>query len=367
MTSKYDRYWAACLGQIQAALGRAAGGLPAAVATPGLRDLGARQSWYGLAEVRGSEVVRSSMAHATSLGRTVAASEICALWPQDTFRLTVSTAGDTVTITTAGPASQAASTTPHRQPHRAPVTAAGELPPAPAVRTGPAPAQVMAGRARPEEFYWLLAGLAGGARRLRDCRAGDCPQGGVYFFFDAGEVRSDGTSRVVRVGTHALTAASSATLWDRLRQHRGHLGGRDPGSGNHRASVFRRHVGAALIHRDGQPPGLLASWLDRHGPHPGWARQETALEVAVSRHIGAMPVLWLTVPDPATRADVEQNSIALTSRLADGQDQPSPGWLGHHAIPGQIRQSGLWNVEHVTQSCRPGFLATLYQLIQLHH
>jgi hypothetical protein len=88
--------------------------------------------------------------------------------------------------------------------------------------------------------------------------------------------------------------------------------------------------------------------------------------MAVSRHIAAMPVLWLTVPDPATRADVEQNSIALTSRLADGQDLPSPGWLGHHAIPGQIRQSGLWNVEHVTRSCRPGFMAALYKLIQLH-
>ena len=109
MTSKYDRYWAACLGQIQAALGRAAGGSPAAVATPGLRDLGARQSWYGLAEVCGSELIRSSMAHATSLGRTVAASGICALWPQDTFRLTVSTAGDTVTVTAAGPASCSAS------------------------------------------------------------------------------------------------------------------------------------------------------------------------------------------------------------------------------------------------------------------
>jgi len=91
------------------------------------------------------------------------------------LRLTVSTAGDTVTITTAGPASQAASTTPHRQPRRAPVTPAGELPPAPAVCTGPAPAQVMAGRAGSEEFYRLLAGLAGGAQRLRDCRAGDFP------------------------------------------------------------------------------------------------------------------------------------------------------------------------------------------------
>ena len=128
MTSKYDRYWAACLGQIQAALGRAAGGSPAAVATPGLRDLGARQSWYGLAEVRGSELIRSSMAHATSLGKTVAASGICTPWPQDAFRLTVSTAGDLITI--AGPASQAAHLLPppgNSRQHR------------PSLRPGPGP------------------------------------------------------------------------------------------------------------------------------------------------------------------------------------------------------------------------------------
>ena len=41
-----------------------------------------------------------------------------------------------------------------------------------------------------------------------------------------------------------------------------------PGSGNHRASVFRRHVGAALIRRDGRPDDLLRSWLDRRRP-PG--------------------------------------------------------------------------------------------------
>jgi hypothetical protein len=226
----------------------------------------------------------------------------------------------------------------------------------------------MTGRTGPDDFYRLLAELArlaGGARRLRDCRAGDCPSGGVYFFFEDGEVRSDGSSRVVRVGTHALTPTSKATLRDRLRQHRGHLAGRDPGSGNHRASVFRRHVGAALIQRDGQPPGLLASRLDRHGPDAGWANQETAVEMAVSRHIGAMPVLWLSVRDPSARGYLERNSIALTSQLAVGQDPPSPGWLGHHAIPRQIRQSGLWNVEHVTSPCDPD-LTTFGQLIQHH-
>ena len=96
---------------------------------------------------------------------------------------------------------------------------------------------------------------------------------------------------MVRVGTHALTATRKATLVGRLRQHRSHLAGRDPGGGNHRGSVFRRHVGAALIHRDGHSPALLASWLDRHGPHPGWASQETGIERSVSRNIGSMPVL----------------------------------------------------------------------------
>ena len=44
----------------------------------------------------------------------------------------------------------------------------------------------------------------------------------------------------------------------------------------------------------------------------------------------------------------------------------APHRLGHHAIPGEIRQSGLWNVESVEGSCDPGFLPALEQLIQHH-
>jgi hypothetical protein len=340
-------------------LGAAAKGFPAIVALRSLRDLGDRQSWYGLAEVRAGQVTRSSMAHATSLGRAVAASGICAPWPGETFRLVINAGGDALTITAGQQDSQ-------------PAAPARCLPPAPSARALSrlaATAGITTGAAGPGELYYLLAELArraGGARRLQDYQAGDCPRSGVYFFFEDGEVRGDGSSRVVRVGTHALTAASQATLWSRLRQHRGHLAGRDPGSGNHRASVFRRHVGAALIQCDSQPPGLLASWLDRHGPHPGWASQETAVEMAVSRHVGAMPVLWLSVPDPGIRGYVEQNSIALTSQLAAGQDPASPDWLGRHAIPSHVRQSGLWNVDHVTSPRHPGFLPALEQLIQRH-
>jgi hypothetical protein len=110
-------------------------------------------------------------------------------------------------------------------------------------------------QAHTDRFYHLLDALAKheeGPRRLRDCTGADgWPRHGVYFFYEDGEARADGSPRVVRVGTHALTATSGTTLWGRLRQHRGRVGGRNPGGGNHRASIFRGHVGTALI-RQGQ-------------------------------------------------------------------------------------------------------------------
>jgi hypothetical protein len=194
-----------------------------------------------------------------------------------------------------------------------------------------------------------------------------CQVRGVYFFYEPGEVRAGGRDRVVRVGTHALTTTSQATLWGRLRQHRGHVDGSHPGGGNHRGSVFRRHVGAALIRHQNLAGELLESWLDRQGPWPGWAAQEMHIELAVSRHIGAMPFLWLNVPDADDRGYIERNSIALTSCLADGLDPPALSWLGRYADRAEIRKSGLWNVEHVHHRCDPRFLDLLEQLVEHQH
>ncbi|HEX8828731.1 MAG TPA: hypothetical protein VF778_11510 [Xanthobacteraceae bacterium] len=103
-------------------------------------------------------------------------------------------------------------------------------------------------------FYSILDRLEqviGGARTLGECRGHmDWPGRGVYFFREAGESRSDtGTGpRIVRVGTHALKAGGSTTLWGRLSTHRGQV---RSGGGNHRGSIFRLIVGKALIGRDG--------------------------------------------------------------------------------------------------------------------
>ena len=127
--------------------------------------------------------------------------------------------------------------------------------------------------------------------------------------------------------------------------------------------MFCRHIGAAIIQRRKLTPDLLDSWLDRHGPRPGHADQEARIEEATSTYIRAMPILWLAVGQRAATGYIERNTIALTSCLAAGLDQPSPRWLGHDTARTEISQSGLWNIEHIRHHHEPGFPDLLDQLI----
>lgn len=350
MASKYDEYWGRRLNEVGAAVARAAAGLPAMVALTGLTGQGQRDSWHGVAEVRSREVTYTSVAHATSLGRLVAERGICVPWPDLVFRFAIAKTGDVLAIGLA----------PRRT--RAPVAA-----PRP---RGPAETIPGAGQPGPDvdRFYRLLGRLSetvGGPRLLRDSQGpGRWPQRGVYFFFEPGEVRASGGMRVVRVGTHALTETSQTILWGRLAQHRGPLTGGHPGGGNHRASVFRRDVGAALINRAAMPDELLGSWSDPDGPWPGQEEAEAQVERTVSAHIGVMPVLWMDVPDRLDRGYIARNSLAITSCLTGGRDAPGSGWLGLYAEPAEIRQSGLWNVQDVSDPGEDGFLDRLGELIR---
>jgi len=214
-------------------------------------------------------------------------------------------------------------------------------------------------------FYNLLAQLemkCGGKRRLTQCHGHmDWPKRGVYFFFEEGELRADGTTpRVVRVGTHGLRK-SSAKLWSRLSQHRGTVGGSMPGGGNHRGSIFRLHVGTALLASGRWPDSTRHSWAVGSNAPSDVRRDEYPLELAVSKHIGAMPFLWLEVDDPpgpmSDRGIIEAGSIALLSAskwLA--VDDSSTRWLGRQANRNLVRESGLWNVNHVQDEPDAKFL-----------
>lgn len=217
-------------------------------------------------------------------------------------------------------------------------------------------------------FYSLLNTLennVGGARTLAACSGRmDWPKRGVYFFCESGETRSDTGDgpRVVRVGTHALKTGSRTKLWTRLSQHKGQ---RSTGGGNHRGSIFRLIVGTSLIGRDRH---VYPTWGVGNTASGDVRASETALECAVSKVIGSMPFLWLTIEDEvgpeSRRAYIEKNSIALLSNYTKPQiDPPSQNWLGRFCDRKRVRDSGLWNSNHVDESYDPAFLDEIEWLV----
>ncbi len=221
-----------------------------------------------------------------------------------------------------------------------------------------------------QRFYSLLDELAKdikGPRILSDCsgRMG-WPVRGVYFFQENGEARTDNRTgqRIVRVGTHALKDGSQTTLWNRLSQHRGVV---RSGGGNHRGSIFRLIVGTALINRDGL---VCPTWDDRRPSAPAEVRAaELELERAVSKAIGAMRFLWLSINDEPGKASargyIERNAIALLSSFnKEPINKPSPNWLGHYCNRPRVKASGMWNANHVDEPYDPAFLDRLERFIE---
>ena len=193
----------------------------------------------------------------------------------------------------------------------------------------------------------------------------DWPRKGVYFFRETNESRTDTGEgpRVVRVGTHALKANSKTTLWNRLSQHRGNANG---DGGNHRGSIFRLITGAALMERDGWD---CSTWGQGNNAPKEVKEAEQPLEQKVSAVIGAMPFLCLTVDDEpgpgSLRGFIERNAIALLSNYRrETIDPPSSSWLGRYSDREKVRESGLWNSNHVEDDYDPAFLDTMERLIE---
>ena len=230
----------------------------------------------------------------------------------------------------------------------------------------------------PERGYALLDQLriaVGGERSLGNLgNSRNWPRRGVYFFFEPGEQRSDSGQgpRLVRIGTHALSAGAKSTLHQRLRQHAGQFNG----GGNHRGSIFRLLVGEALLARNEcvtcnswgvkGDAGKAAEALGK--TRSDLAALELPVELKVSLYLKAMPFLWLPIEDESgpdsRRGFIERNSIALLSNLdRTPVDPPTGGWLGHRSGREKVRRSGLWNQRHVDESHNPSFLSVLEELI----
>jgi len=88
----------------------------------------------------------------------------------------------------------------------------------------------------------------------------------------------------------------------------------------------------------------------------------------VSTYIREQPFLWVDLDDEPSvdsdRAVLEQNSIALLSNFDKQRiDSRNDGWLGRYSQSRKIRESGLWNVDHVDERHNSAFLDLLENAI----
>lgn len=170
-----------------------------------------------------------------------------------------------------------------------------------------------------DELYEHLAGNwrpQSGLVPLGEC---DPPaEAGVYVFFEPGEVRRNGEPRIVRVGK-----AGSIRLDINLRSRllRMHLHGthRDEQYDDQNrllSSVFRKHVGRALIRREGL---FCPTWGKPSAPDELTLRRaEADVEGVVTGVLSEMLVAWIPIPEPSVRKECEEGNDRPAQQLWSG-------------------------------------------------
>jgi hypothetical protein len=126
-------------------------------------------------------------------------------------------------------------------------------------------------------------------------------------------------------------------------------------------------LGECLLRRDDTP---LTTWgngstasaaaIKRQLDRERLLSRERPIETSVCRLIGAMTIVCVPVDERVVRAFVERTVIGLLSNFARALvDPPSPAWLGRQSSRKRVRDSGLWNNDHVDGSYEPALLDVL--------
>lgn len=188
---------------------------------------------------------------------------------------------------------------------------------------------------------------------------------GVYVFLDPHEKNFlNNGPRIVRIGTHAVSSESKSTLRTRLRSHFGQM----DGGGNHRGSIYRLHVGRALL-ESGSLSFHKETW--GQGQHaPSEIREdELELERQVSAYLSRLEVFIVPIDDEPSknslRALVETQLIALCTENFAVVDEPSHHWLGRYSPMLPIVKSGLWNLRDVAKKYNPDELGSVTHIISM--
>jgi len=160
----------------------------------------------------------------------------------------------------------------------------------------------------------------------------DLPRNGIYCFYEDSEVCSHtGRPRIVRVGIHG----ERATLRKRLKQHY---------ELNREGSVFRKHLGTALLKKKGHTDEEITEW--RKGRRSQRWSDFKDTEDEIKQLLQSKFFFRVISVDSVDEREVLEEKL-IASLAACPQCEPSEDWLGRFAWNEKVRRSGLWNSDHV--------------------
>jgi hypothetical protein len=184
----------------------------------------------------------------------------------------------------------------------------------------------------------------------------ELPDNGIYFFYERGEYWGHGGTkpRVVRVGTHRDGNFRSRIAEHFLLDERKMRFTRDQ-SAPHDRSIFRKNIGCSLLNRTSDP--YLPVWeLDfmkravcvKYG-HLRDIGKEVEIEREVTRILReSLSFSCIEVVEEVDRMGNEGLERALIGTLAGCRNcRSSAQWLGNYSPKSQVRESGLWLVQHL--------------------
>ena len=185
----------------------------------------------------------------------------------------------------------------------------------------------------------------------------DLPENGIYFFYEVGEKWGHGGKkpRIVRVGTHR-----DGNFRSRIAEHyllnEGNLPIDTTRPPPHDRSIFRKNIGRALLHKARNP--FLRVWeidftskesREKNG-HLRNISNERRTEAKVTRLLRErFSFRFIRLEGQKQRMGTKGLEGALIGTLAHcGKCKPSESWLGLYSPEDRIRESGLWQVQHLS-------------------
>ena len=336
--SKYDGYWLSIIDSIVGLVEEAfVYGRSRSIDVSGLRRFGRRGSWYGSIVVSRRGVLRGNMAHVVALGRILVREGVFERYGDTVFRVKVSS-DLKLSVECLEHAGDRRRVREYIERGR-----------------GYSRSRGMGSKSKwmdigvGEEVFLRIHELLEPLPLYKyPFRIGDLPGNAIYFFYEDGEVVKIGDKmikRIVRVGTHRSQHRFPNRIYDHFY-------------GNKNSSVFRRHLGAALLAKENPGDPRLREWVKQGG------KTFRDVEERVTRLLKEkFSFKYIRVDDRDERLELEEKLISTLAKFS--AKYASPHWLGHYSPSREVRESGLWNVEHVysPRQIGPKELARLEQLV----